>query len=79
MDMYVGRCMVPCPMAHDSLGQARCALEVFCKLLRLTLSESLTLLALILMENDLVEGQKLCFSTQLFHEISRLNDDSCMV
>ena len=70
MDMYVSRCMVPCPMAHDSLGQARCALEVFCKRLRLTLSESLTLVALILMENDLVEGQKLCFSTQLFHEIS---------
>jgi len=70
MDMYVGRCMVPCPMAHDSLGQARCALEVFGKLFRSTFSESLTLLAIILMENDLVEGQKLCFSTQLFHEIS---------
>ena len=33
--------MVPCPMAHDLLGQTRCALEVLGILVRLSLSETL--------------------------------------
>ena len=45
--------MVPCPMAHGMLGQARCALEVLGKLVTLSLSETLTLIALNLMENDM--------------------------
>ena len=61
--------MVPCPMAHDLLRRTRCALEVLGKLVRLSLSESLTFLALTLMEIDMVKGQQLCFSTQLSHEI----------
>ena len=61
--------MVLCPMAHDLLGQTRCALEVLGILVRLSLSETLTFLALTLMEIDMVKGQKLCFSTQLSHEI----------
>jgi hypothetical protein len=60
---------MPCLMDHDTLGQARCALEVLGKLVSLSLSETLTLLALTLMEIDMVKGQKLCFSTQLSHEI----------
>ena len=67
--MYIARCMVTCLMDHDTLGQTRCALEVLGKLVRLSLSETLTLLALTLMEIDMVKGQKLCFSTQLSHEI----------
>ena len=61
--------MVPCPMAHDTLEQTRRTLQVLDKLLKMSLSESLTLLALNLMEIDMVEAQKLCFSKQLFHEI----------
>ena len=53
-------------MAHDLWGQTRCALEVLGKLVRLSLFETHTLLALTLMEIDMVEGQKLCFSTQFF-------------
>ena len=56
-------------MAHDLLGQTWCALEVLGKLVRLSLSETLTFLALTLMEIDMVKGQKLCFPTQLSHEI----------
>ena len=56
-------------MAHGMLGQARCALEVLGKLVTLSLSETLTLIALNLMEIDMVKGQKLCFSTQISHEI----------
>ena len=56
-------------MDHDTLGQTQCALEVLGKLVRLSLSETVTLLALTLMEIDMVKGQKLCFSTQLSHEI----------
>ena len=67
--MYIARCMVPCLMDHDTLGQTRCALEVLGKLVRLSLSETLTLLALTLMEIDMVKGQKLCFSTHFSHEI----------
>ena len=72
--MYIARCMVPCLMDHDTLGQTRCALEVLGKLVRLSLSETLTFLALTLMEIDMVKGQKLCFSTQLSHEIPWCHD-----
>ena len=48
-------------MDHDTLGQTRCALEVLGKLVRLSLSETLTLLALTLMEIDMVEGQNCVF------------------
>ena len=67
--MYIARCMVPCLMDHDALGQTRCALEVLGELARLSLSGTHTLLAL---EIDMVEGQKLCFSTQFF---MRFHDD----
>ena len=73
--MSLGTChhgtyqQVPCPMAHGMLGQARCALEVLGKLVTLSLSETLTLIALNLMEIDMVKGQKLCFPTQISHEI----------
>ena len=72
--MYIARCMVPCLMDHDTLGQTRCALEVLGKLVRLSLSETLTLLALTLMEIDMVKGQKLCFSTHFSHEIPWCHD-----